>query len=476
MGDGGDVVTRHLGSVRARDAAAAFTSAFGASQVWTFEDCTATRPSVVGFGARLRVVFRRDTTLVGGDEELAAAARAVVRGRGPVDLWSAMDDILSAREVARVVRVLPALFHAAYEATHEAERIDYHRRSAPDDALAELVVPSGALEVAPDGTGKLASTARLLDHVLATLSTSAAGSLPTSTPGLLSSSVTTAIGPSDAAPPPDLARTAPPDDYAAAIEACLRHIAVGDAYQIVLGYGFERTGRVDPVALYRRLVEADPAPYGFCWPITGATLVGASPECLARSDGVTMSLRPLAGTIARTHDPAVDEAALTAFAADAKELGEHLMLLDLCRDDLAKGCETRSVEVIEEFAIETYANVFHLASEVTGLRRAQDAFAAIRDVFPAGTMTGAPRLRAMEIINHLESTPRGPYAGAVGYVRGDGRFDSAICIRMVEVRPSGCRLRAAGGVLAESTTMQEWSEIEAKLAGCSAAVAAEAGS
>lgn len=439
-----------------REVAAAVMPAAGMDQVWLLEDCTASRASLLGVGCALRVVVTRDSTIVLGDDAALtdAAHRATGQWEG-TDAWELLAGVHAAAREAQTDHERPAFFHAAFECTHAAEGIAYHPRTEGDAVLAELAIPDAVVEVDPGGNATLTGTDSGAARVIEALS------------GAKES------GPVKARGARPVGASRPPPDYVRAMRECLAHIAVGEAYQVVLGYFFDEAGVADPFELYRALVESDPAPYGFYWPLwEGRTIVGASPECLAHSDGTHVSVRPLAGTARRTGDPATDAAGVEALASDVKELGEHLMLLDLCRDDLAKGCQPGSVRVVEEFAVEEYRNVFHLASQVTGSRPAgRSPWDSIRDVFPAGTMTGAPRLRAMEIINTLEAEPRGPYAGAVGYVRGDGSFDTGICIRMIEVSPGGSRLRAAGGVLAESSPAREWAEIEAKIAGCRAALA-----
>ncbi|MBC7278420.1 chorismate-binding protein [Nocardioides sp.] len=402
---------------------------------WLLHDQTSSTPTLLARGVRLRV-----SVFVGGfevfdPEHLLTRDWWSLGERFRTQPWMLFDAVLEVPGIREVATQTPVLFHLAFEATHADDSIPYPPGVTEDTLLAELVLPEAVHEVSMDGGSRERPQA------------------PPRTPVGLVTLPETGAEPADA--------------YRAAFEAVTDHIAQGDAYQVVLSHSVRHQGSIGPRALFDELTSRSQVPYAFMWPLSdGRTLVGASPECFAKSDGVELHLHPLAGTVRRSGVEELDSATLALFKEDVKELGEHLMLLDLCRDDIANTCVDGSVEVRSEFEVEAYGNVFHLASHVAGrLDRSRGPFETLRRVFPAGTMTGAPRLRAMEIISALEPEARGAYAGVVGCAYSDGRFDSAICIRMVEVLPQGYRIRAAGGVLWDSSLVKEWEEVQTKLSG-----------
>lgn len=410
------------------------------SDVWLLHDQTSSAPTLLARGVRLRVSVFVDRFEVFDPEHLLTRGWWSLGRRFKTQPWVLFDAALGLPGIREVAERTPVLFHLAFEATHADDSIPYPPGVTKDTLLAELVLPEAVHEVSMSGGGpeRPQGPPRASTDL---------GRVPES-----------AAGPSAA--------------YRAAFEAVTEHIARGDAYQVVLSHSVRDQGSMCPRALFRELTSRSQVPYAFMWPLSdGRTLVGASPECFAKSDGEELHLHPLAGTVRRSGVEEVDAATLAVFEEDAKELGEHLMLLDLCRDDIANTCVGGSVEVRSEFEVEAYGNVFHLASHVAGrLDRSRGPFETLRRVFPAGTMTGTPRLRAMEIISALEPEARGAYAGVVGYAYSDGRFDSAICIRMVEVLPQGYRIRAAGGVLWDSSLVKEWEEVQTKLSGSQQAV------
>lgn len=246
----------------------------------------------------------------------------------------------------------------------------------------------------------------------------------------------------------------------------LEHIRAGDTFQTVLSRRQEVPVHVDPLLLYRCLRALNPAPYLFYLALDDFALVGSSPEVLVRVAGDEVTVRPIAGTARRGHTPEEDEALARALREDAKEVAEHRMLVDLGRNDVGRVAAYGSVRVTELLAIERYSHVQHLVSEVRGtLRDGYDALDAFKACFPAGTVTGAPKVRAMEIIDALEPERRGPYAGAVGYVGwGATSLDTAIAIRCAVVQPDRVILQAGAGIVADSDAAREYSETEAKAA------------
>jgi len=242
------------------------------------------------------------------------------------------------------------------------------------------------------------------------------------------------------------------------------YVAAGDTFQTVLSRRQEVPGAVDPLRLYRYLRALNPAPYLFYLKLDDLGVVGSSPEVLVRVEGDEVTVRPIAGTRPRGASPEEDEALGAALLGDAKELAEHRMLVDLGRNDVGRVAQYGSVRVTDALAIERYSHVQHLVSEVRGrLRPGYDALDVFRACFPAGTVTGAPKVRAMEIIDELEPERRGPYAGAVGYVGwGAASLDTAITIRTALVLKDRVVVQAGAGIVADSDPAREFEESEAK--------------
>jgi anthranilate synthase component 1 len=242
------------------------------------------------------------------------------------------------------------------------------------------------------------------------------------------------------------------------------YIGAGDVFQTVLSRRQVVPGAVDPLRLYRYLRALNPAPYLFYLALDDLTFVGSSPEVLVRVEGTEVTVRPIAGTRPRGATPQEDEALATALREDAKELAEHRMLVDLGRNDVGRVARFGTVHVTESLQIERYSHVQHLVSEVRGqLNPGFDALDAFRACFPAGTVSGAPKVRAMEIIDELEPERRGPYAGAVGYVGwGATSLDTCIAIRSALVLKDRVVVQAGAGIVADSEPAREFAETEAK--------------
>jgi len=256
----------------------------------------------------------------------------------------------------------------------------------------------------------------------------------------------------------------PRADFERDVKQIGKYIAAGDTFQTVLSRRQEVPGAIDPLRLYRYLRALNPAPYLFYLALDDVTVVGSSPEVLVRVEGDEVTVRPIAGTRPRGATPEEDEALAAALRADTKELAEHRMLVDLGRNDVGRIAQYGSVRVTDELAIERYSHVQHLVSEVRGrLRPGYDALDVFRACFPAGTVTGAPKVRAMEIIDELEPERRGPYAGAVGYVGwGATNLDTAITIRTALVLKDRVVVQAGAGIVADSDPRREFEESEAK--------------
>ena len=253
------------------------------------------------------------------------------------------------------------------------------------------------------------------------------------------------------------------ESYHAMVEAAKAYIRAGDAFQIVPSQRFQVPFTLPPLSLYRSLRRLNPSPFLFFLDFGAFSVVGSSPEILVRVRGKTVTIRPIAGTRPRGETPEQDRALAEELLADPKERAEHLMLLDLGRNDAGRVSKVGSVRVTEEFAIERYSHVMHIVSNVEGeLDPKFDALAALVAGFPAGTVSGAPKVRAMEIIDELEPDRRGVYAGAVGYFGAAGDMDTCIALRTAVVKDQVMYVQAGGGVVADSDPEAEYQETRDK--------------
>ncbi|HYH46885.1 MAG TPA: chorismate-binding protein, partial [Thermoanaerobaculia bacterium] len=260
--------------------------------------------------------------------------------------------------------------------------------------------------------------------------------------------------------------------FQAAVRRAQEHIAAGDIFQVVLARRWTVPRRVEPLALYRALRLVNPSPYMVLLELPEAALVGASPEMLVRKTGRHLETRPIAGTRPRGVDEAGDRMLAEDLLADPKERAEHVMLVDLGRNDLGRVAAPGSVRVPTFLEVERYSHVMHLVSSVVAeLGAGRDGLDALLACFPAGTVSGAPKIRAMEIIDDLEPEARGPYAGAVGYLSYSGDLDTCIAIRTLVVRESETSVTAGAGIVADSDPAAEERETENKAAALLAAVA-----
>jgi anthranilate synthase component I len=254
------------------------------------------------------------------------------------------------------------------------------------------------------------------------------------------------------------------EGYEEAVERAKEYIRAGDAFQVVPSQRFSaEVGELDPLLLYRGLRTVNPSPYMTYLKIGDLTLVGASPEPLVRVEGRRVMTRPVAGTRPRGGTPEEDAALAEELLADEKERAEHVMLVDLGRNDLGRVSEVGSVELEGFMEVERYSHVMHIVSTVEGnLRKDLTALDALAAAFPAGTVSGAPKVRAMEIIDELEPTRRGPYAGATGYYGIDGRLDTCITLRTSLLKDGTIYFQAGGGVVADSVPSSEYEETRNK--------------
>lgn len=256
-------------------------------------------------------------------------------------------------------------------------------------------------------------------------------------------------------------------DYIAAVEKAKRLIEAGDFMQVQVGQRIKKRYTESPLSLYRALRSLNPSPYMYYYHFGDFHVVGASPEILVRqeqvAEGQKITIRPLAGTRPRASSPEADKAVEHELVNDPKERAEHVMLIDLARNDIGRIAKTGTVKVTEAFAVERYSHVMHIVSNVEGvLLDGMTSMDVLKATFPAGTLTGAPKVHAMEIIDQLEPTKRGLYGGACGYLSYAGDMDVAIAIRTGIIKDQTLYVQAAAGVVADSVPELEWKETEAK--------------
>jgi anthranilate synthase component 1 len=289
---------------------------------------------------------------------------------------------------------------------------------------------------------------------------------------------------------PSLQSNTTREQHAAMVARALEYIRAGDIFQVVLGQRFERRSAADPFDVYRALRTINPSPYMVYLQAEGVILVASSPEILCRvrasaprhtgasTPSYILTNRPLAGTRRRGSTPAEDQSLERELLADPKERAEHIMLVDLGRNDVGKVCTPGSIELPVIMGVERYSHVMHISSTVTGeLRGGLDCWDALRATLPVGTISGAPKIRAMQIIDELEPVRRGPYGGGIGYVSLDGEMDIALALRTMVVPTSAWdgttwtyHLQAAGGIVADSDAAAEYQETVNKAAALARAI------
>jgi anthranilate synthase component 1 len=257
----------------------------------------------------------------------------------------------------------------------------------------------------------------------------------------------------------DVQRSMTREAYHEIVKKAKDYIEAGDVFQVVLSQQFRIPLQVDPFTIYRHLRLINPSPYLFFLRCEGPVVIGSSPEILVRLEDGRVDVRPIAGTCRRGRDPQEDAALAEELLADPKECAEHLMLVDLGRNDVGRVAEIGSVHVNEFSNVERYSHVMHIVSNVQGrLRPGLDWLDLLRATFPAGTLSGAPKVRAMEIIDELETLRRGPYGGCVGYIDYSGNMDTAIAIRTMVVKDGEIFLRTGAGIVADSDPDLEFEE------------------
>jgi anthranilate synthase component 1 len=262
---------------------------------------------------------------------------------------------------------------------------------------------------------------------------------------------------------PEPERSVTEAQFLQAVQRCKEYILAGDVMQVQISQRSSRAFSASPLSLYRSLRGVNPSPYMYYFDFGDHHVVGASPEILVRLSGGTITLRPIAGTRPRGADPKEDAARAEELLADPKERAEHVMLIDLGRNDVGRVAKPGSVRVTDRMVIERYSHVMHIVSNVEGqVGDKLDAVDVLKAAFPAGTVTGAPKVRAMQIIDELEPVKRGIYSGAVGYLGFNGDMDVAIGIRTAVVKDGKLHVQAAAGIVADSDPRSEWEETKHK--------------
>ena len=260
-------------------------------------------------------------------------------------------------------------------------------------------------------------------------------------------------------PPIDFQSNRTKEDYCKAVEKCKEYIAAGDIFQVVISQRRELEIESPPFDIYRSLRTINPSPYMFYLKHKDLHIAGSSPELLVKKVGRNVRYRPIAGTRPRGRNTTEDNALEWELLNDPKECAEHIMLVDLGRNDIGRVCKYHTVKANELMVIERYSHVMHIVSDITGeLKDDKSAFDLLRACFPAGTLTGAPKIRAMEIIAEQEPTKRGPYGGAIGYIGFSGNMDTGIIIRTVTIKNQKAMIQAGAGIVADSDPEKEYQE------------------
>ncbi|MFQ5706769.1 MAG: anthranilate synthase component I [bacterium] len=273
------------------------------------------------------------------------------------------------------------------------------------------------------------------------------------------------------AKPADLSSNFEYGDFCRAVQAAKDYITAGDIFQVVLSQRFQKEISLDPFHIYRALRVINPSPYLYYVKFGDNSIIGSSPELLLRVEEGVAEVRPIAGTRRRGRDEAEDQQLVQELRSDEKEIAEHVMLVDLGRNDVGRVCQYGSVEVTEFMEIEKFSHVMHLVSNVRGkLRHGVSAIDALKACFPAGTVSGAPKIRAMEIISELEPEPRGVYAGALGYLDFSGNLDTCIVIRTIVTQGKLAFFQAGAGIVADSNPDREFNETLEKASALKAAI------
>ncbi|GLZ42528.1 hypothetical protein Acsp05_61520 [Actinokineospora sp. NBRC 105648] len=463
------VVTAAAVAPRAPDALALYAALrerLGADEVFLLEDLHSVddpAPTVVGFGRLAEITVTGDRVEVSGDGAAAAALRAHCdwhTGRGgPPNAAAVWDLLRTAMDAFDVTTDIPAdrfafgfLTSVGYDAAALMEELP-ERTSAPSTPDVTVTLYQQTVWFERDGSTP-------------TVITAAGPDLPTPRGAdWLRELTAEPVGVPPAPPPESVEDTVDRDTFLDWVKRCLHHVRIGDVYQIQVGHRIDVRTPLTPLAVYRRLRSRNPSPYMYLTRQAGTTLIGASPELHFRVRGGRIVMRPIAGTTRRDPTGVDNERRIKELVASVKEQAEHVMLVDLCRNDIGRVCRPGTLAVDELMAVEAFSHVFHLVSTVSGeLAAGMDVWDTLCATFPAGTMTGAPKVRAMQIIDGIEVRRRGPYAGAIGLIDPRGFSELALCIRTIVQSPDGTySTQSSAGVVALSDPAAEWDETLAKM-------------
>ena len=430
--------------------------------------------SLIAFGPVLTVTVK-DTLvhLAGTDEVRALVAKRLLESSvvAAADGGYRMRDATALWELLRTVQGVfqcpdnagdsfqfGFIGHLAYDVARSIERLPYRITEGSDEATASFTVYRGLalFDLVNHQTTLLShSSPDFWQDIPFEETVSALAALE----GVGHDATSRAPAPPAAPQPRAVKHKMRYPEYRDKVAQALHYIKIGDIYQVQLGHQIEVESDIDVLDVYQRLRTRNPSPYMYLIPSGPLTLVGASPESFIKVEKGKILMRPLAGTTRRGKDAEDDARLSRALLSNEKEVAEHIMLVDLCRNDIGRVCEAGTLRVTELLVVEQYSHVHHLVSSVQGqLRPDFDAFNAIAATFPAGTMTGAPKIRAMEVIEELETTRRGAYAGAVGLVDFGGYVNLALLIRSAIYSNKRYLLRASAGVVADSIAENEWRE------------------
>ncbi|MGK5497883.1 anthranilate synthase component I family protein [Streptomyces sp. URMC 125] len=455
--------------IAALQAYRALAERFGRDQVFLLESAAGPvrdrRYEFVGFGELLSVSVTGGSVRVDGvpplRTELLRRVAPLLEQDGAAwrlrelrDLWPLLRAVQSAFDAQGSADRFRFGFlgYFGYDTARYIEDLPHRIRRRPDLPDVHLVLHQGCL-AADLATGE----SRLLLHTSPHWPALDADELI----ALLARAEPAAAEP-DTVPEADVADDTTPRAFRDDVERCLRHIAVGDIYQVQIGHELSMRSTADPVDVYRRLCRRNPSPYMYLAAVGGHTVIGASPELFVRVEDGAVTMRPIAGTTPRHRTD--DEAAARWLRTDEKEVAEHTMLVDLCRNDIGRIARQDTLAVPDRLTVERYSHVLHLVSTVQGrLEAGRDNYDVIAALFPAGTMTGTPKIRAMEIIEEVEHSRRGLYAGALGLIDVGGYMNLALCIRTLFHHDGEYRTRASAGIVADSLPDREWTETLAKM-------------
>lgn len=420
--------------------------------------------AVVGYGRLAELQVHADRITVSGIAPITRVLRAAAEGLGLARRPDGGHTLSSGGQVWQLLRAAQESFAVNTEVPPDTYAFGFLTTVGYGAAWHMERLPERTADSGPDLVLTLFRDVVRYDVDAGTAHhlTARSEDFPPADPAVIATAVAALrpVGPVPEAPAPRGVRDSIDEaSFVGKVERCLAHIGVGDIYQIQIGHRIDVDTELTPLDVYRRLRQRNPSPYMYLVPRDGSTLIGASPEVLFRTEGERIVMRPIAGTTPRSGDPTIDWPRVEALKASEKERAEHVMLVDLCRNDIGRVCRPGTLAADQLMTVERYSHVFHLVSTVEGvLEPGEDTWSALRATFPAGTVTGAPKIRAMEIIEELESEPRGMYAGAVGLVDVRGWSRLALCIRTITYDGTTYSTQSCAGIVADSRPLAEWHE------------------